>query len=143
MSQVKRNKFSIEDKERGVKLYLVEGYTLRSIAKSLSTCRSVISLWVENYKKYGKSGLSFRNNVPYSPEYKLELLQEIAKKCLSLPQASVEYHISPSVIHNWLKRYSKYGVEGLKNKIGRPSKSKRTVLLKTSNNETITIVVKD
>jgi transposase len=136
MSKIKRNKFSIADKERAVKLYLSEGYSYCAIAKALSTSDSLVSLWVKNYEKYGKSGLSFRNDIHYSPEYKLDILQEIEQKKLSLLEASVEYHISPSVIRSWRVQYSKYGESGLSLKRkGRPPKNKQKELSQTSNND--------
>ena len=135
MSKFKRNKFSLADKERAVKLYLNDGYSYNSIAKKLSTSDTLISLWVENYERYGIDGLSPRNKIHYSVEYKLNLLQKIEKEKLSLPQVSVEYHISPSVLYDWQIRYSKYGVEGLKRKRGRPSKKKEKIISNNSNSD--------
>ena len=92
MGTKKRNKFSIEEKERIVLSVLEEGFdSYHSIAREFNTSHRLISLWVESYKVHGKSGLSFKNNSNYTGEFKLKLLQEMYSEGLSLHQLSVKY----------------------------------------------------
>jgi transposase len=125
MQKLNRNKFSVSDKLQIVKFHLEDGYSFSAIANELSTCKRFVSLLVNSYQRYGESGLSLRNHIDYGLEFKLDLLQNILRNKLSLHQASLEYLISPSVIHNWQVRYEKYGVSGLERKRnGRPPKNK-------------------
>lgn len=127
MKKKKRNKFSIEEKERIVLSFLEEGcITYHSISKNLQTSHRLISLWVESYKVHGKAGLSFKNNLNYTGEFKLKLLKEMQSKGLSLHQLSVKYLISPSVLSTWKRGYEKEGIRALfmsKSK-GRPPKNR-------------------
>jgi len=127
MSKEKRNKFSEEQKEDIVISILKGTESYRSIARRLSTSHRLISLWVACYKLHGKRGLSFKQALPYSGDFKLRLLQEILKEGISLQQVSAKYLISPSVISNWKQEYMQGGVSALfiEKRRGRPSKMKK------------------
>jgi transposase len=107
MCKEKRNKFSIEEKEKVVVLILMgkESYSL--VARKLQTSHRLIFLWVDCYKMNGKVGLSLKNDVIYTEEFKLGLLQKMLNEGLSLQQLSVKYLISPSVILTWKRQYNR------------------------------------
>lgn len=124
MKKKKRNKFSIEEKERIVLSILEEGFdSYRSVARELNTSHRLISLWVDSYKIHGRSGLSFKNNLGYTGEFKLSLLQEMRSEGLSLHQLSLKYLISPSVLSTWKREYAEGGAIALfmKKRKGRPA----------------------
>ena len=125
MKKKKRNKFSIEEKERIVLSILKEGSeSYHSIARQHNTSHRLVSLWVDSYKIHGISGLTFKNDLSYTGEFKLRLLQEMSSQGLSLHQLSAKYLISPSVLSAWKREYKEGGVTTLfmnKHK-GRPSK---------------------
>jgi transposase len=137
MKKKQRNKFSIEEKERIVLSILEEGYdSYRSVAREFNTCHRLISLWVDSYKVHGRSGLSFKNKLSYTGEFKLSVLQEMRSEGLSLHQLSVKYLISPSVLSTWKHEYIEGGATALfmKKRKGRPPKAgnKQKATQKTS-----------
>ena len=114
MKNKKRNKFSVEDKERIVLSFIKGGSnSYHAIARKFNTSHRLISLWVESYKVHGRSGLSFKNNLSYTGGFKLELLQEMHSEGLSLHQLSVKYLISPSILSTWKRQYEKGGATAL------------------------------
>lgn len=126
MRETKRNKFSIEEKERIVLSVLEEGSdSYHSIARKYNTSHRLISLWVDSYKVHGRSGLSFNNDLSYTGGFKLKLLQEMHSDGLSLHQLSVKYLISPSVLSAWNSQYKEGGATALfmNKRKGRPSKA--------------------
>lgn len=127
MSKEKRNKFNIEEKEKIVQSILKGTESYSSAAQKLQTSHRLISLWVNCYKIHGKAGLSLKNNIAYTVNFKHGLLQEMLNEGLSLQQLSVKYLISPSVISTWKRQYEQDGVTALFNKKqrGRPSKMKK------------------
>lgn len=127
MKKKTRNNFSIKEKERIALSFLEEGSdSYHSIARKYSTSHRLISLWVDSYKVHGKSGLSFKNDLSYTGELKLKLLQEMSSDGLSLHQLSVKYLISPSVLSTWKREYKEGGATALfmDKRKGRPPKAK-------------------
>jgi transposase len=122
MKKKKRNKFNIEEKEKIVLSILKGNESYKSVARRLQTSDRLISLWVNCYKIHGKAGLSLKNSITYTGEFKLSLLQEMLNEGLSLQQLSVKYLISPSVISIWKRQYEQDGVTALFNekRRGRP-----------------------
>jgi len=127
MKKKKRNKFSIEEKEKIVCYVLESNESYNSTARRLQTSDRLISLWVNCYKMHGKAGLSLKNNVAYTGGFKLALLQEMLNDGLSLQQLSVKYLISPSLISVWKREYERDGALALfkEKQRGRPSKMKK------------------
>lgn len=137
MKKKKRNKFSIKEKERIVLSILEEGSdSYHSISRKYNTSHRLVSLWVESYKVHGKLGLSFKNELIYTGEFKLKLLQEMKMEGLSFHQLSVKYLISPSLLSIWKRKYIEGGVSALfmNKRKGRPPKvsSKQNTIQKTS-----------
>ena len=128
MKKKKRNKFSIEEKEKIVCSILESNKSYSSVARKHQTNHRLISLWVDSYKVHGRAGLSKRNNLVYTGEFKLDLLQEMLNDGLSLQQLSVKYLISPSLISSWKKEYDRDGALALfkEKQRGRPSKMKKS-----------------
>lgn len=141
MKKKTRNKFSIKEKERIVLSVLEEGSdSYHSIARNYNTSHRLISLWVDSYKVHGKSGLSFKNDLIYTGEFKLKLVQEMNQDGLSLHQLSVKYLISPSLLSTWKRDYKEGGVAALfmDKRKGRPPKAKnkqRTTQKSSLSNE--------
>ncbi len=139
MKKKTRNKFSIKEKERIVLSVLEEGSdSYHSIARKYNTSHRLVSLWVDSYKVHGKSGLSFKNDLSYTGEFKFKLLQEMSSEGLSLHQLSVKYLISPSLLSTWKREYKEGGVVALfmDKRKGRPPKAKQRITKKpTLSNE--------
>lgn len=126
MYKKKRNKFSIADRERAVLLVLKEGHSYCSVARILSTSDRLVSRWVNSYKLYGISGLSLKNHMRYSGDFKLSLIKDMLANHLSLHQASAKYHISDGLISGWRRQYEQFGAAVLyeEKPRGRPPKMK-------------------
>lgn len=127
MKKKKRNKFSIDEKEKIVCSILESNESYSSAARRHQTSYRLISLWVGSYKEHGRAGLSKKNNLVYTGEFKLGLLQEMLDEGLSLHQLSVKHLISPSLISTWKKEYERDGALALfkEKQRGRPSKMKK------------------
>lgn len=127
MKKKKRNKFSIEEKEKIVCSILESNESYSSVARRYQTNHRLISLWVDSYKAHGRTGLSKKNTLVYTGDFKLGLLQEMFNEGLSLQQLSVKYLISPSVISIWKREYEQDGAIALfkEKQRGRPSKMKK------------------
>ena len=141
MKKKKRNKFSIEEKEKIVCSVLESNESYSSVARKHKTNHRLISLWVDSYKAHGIAGLSKKNNLVYTGELKLSLLKEMLNDGLSLQQLSVKYSISPSLISTWKKEYERDGPLALfkEKQRGRPSKMKK----KPKNKQTTPISEKE
>jgi len=126
MLKKKRNKFSIDDRERAVLKVIEGGATYRSVARDLQTSHRLVSRWVNSYKLYGTEGLCLRNKIKYTGEFKLQLIMEMNNCHLSLHQMSAKHHISHSLISKWRKAYEQNGTSALfkENPRGRPPKMK-------------------
>lgn len=126
MYKKKRNKFSIADRQRAVLLVLKEGHSYCSVARMLSTSDTLISRWVSSYKQHGISGLSLKNHMRYSGDFKICLVKDMLVNHLSLSQASVKYRITDTLILKWKQDYEAFGVSALyeEKPRGRPPKMK-------------------
>ena len=127
MNKKKRNKFSIADREHAVLLVLNEGHSYCSVARMLSTSDRLVSRWVSSYKLHGVSGLSLKNHMCYSGDFKLSLIKDMLANHLSLHQTSAKYHITDTLILKWKKDYEEFGVSALyeEKPRGRPPKMKK------------------
>ena len=113
MGTKKRNKFSIEDREHAVLKVLKEGRSCLSVARDLQTCHKVVGRWVNAYKLHGKNGLSLKNKIRYTGDFKLQIIEEMLKTSLSLDQVSAKYLITQSLISKWRRDFQRYGASGL------------------------------
>ena len=113
MRKKKRNKFSIADREQAVQQVLKEGRSYHSVAHDLQTCHKSVSRWVNAYKLHGKDGLSLKNKIRYTGDFKLQIIEEMLKTGLSLDQVSAKYLITPSLISKWRRDFQRYGASRL------------------------------
>lgn len=127
MNTKKRNKFSIEEKEKIVCSVMESNESYSSVARKFKTNHRLISLWVDSYKIHGREGLSMKNSLVYTGEFKLSMVHKMLNEGLSLQQLSVKYLISPSLISTWKREYERDGALALfkEKQRGRPSKMKK------------------
>jgi len=127
MEKKKRNKFSIDDRERSVLKILKKGRSCRSVARDLQTCPKVVGRWVNAYKLHGKKGLSLKNKIRYTGDFKLQIIEEMLKTGLSLDQVSAKHLITQSLISKWRRDFEQFGASALftENPRGRPPKMKK------------------
>lgn len=116
-------KYSYELKKKIVEEYLSGKSSYRDLAIKYQIEKSVLRLWVNNYKYFGDKGLMHsRNNREYSVEFKLEAITRYETSECSYQQLALELGLTnPSMIVNWRKQYRERGIEGLQShKRGRP-----------------------
>ena len=116
-------KYSYELKKKIVEEYLSGKSSYRDLAIKYQIEKSVLRLWVNNYKYFGDKGLMrSRNNREYSVEFKLEAITRYETSECSYQQLALELGLTnPSMIVNWRKQYRERGIEGLQShKRGRP-----------------------
>ena len=95
----------------------------QALAMKYQIEKSVLRLWISNYKNYGDEGLMrSRNNRAYSVEFKLEAITRYETSECSYRQLALELGLTnPSMIVNWRRQYREKGIEGLlPHKRGRP-----------------------
>ena len=116
-------KYSYELKKKIVEEYLCGKTSYQALAMKYQIEKSVLRLWISNYKNYGDEGLMrSRNNRAYSVEFKLEAITRYETSEYSYRQLALELGLTnPSMIVNWRRQYREKGIEGLlPHKRGRP-----------------------
>ena len=116
-------KYSYELKKKIVEEYLCGKTSHQALAMKYQIEKSVLRLWISNYKNYGDEGLMrSRNNRAYSVEFKLEAITRYETSECSYRQLALELGLTnPSMIVNWRRQYREKGIEGLlPHKRGRP-----------------------
>ena len=117
-----------------VKAYLKGQDSYGTIAKKFNIASdSTIHKWVKGYKIFGVAGLERRNiNKSYTVQFKLDVLDYKLRTGKSYQEVANAYGMTePSLPANWMKTWSKYGIEGLSKPKGRPTMSKK----KTNENQ--------
>src|SRR5258708_30786187 len=109
----KRVKYSVRQKESVVRSILAGRQSITGAAQELGCMRSAVKRWMVQYREHGVKGFSIRNG-SYEGAFKLMVVRYYLKKELSLNQTACHFNIpNESAIHRWLKRYERYGTEGL------------------------------
>ena len=109
----KRVKYSIKQKQLIVKSVLEGRATCRSAARALGCEKSAVRRWLNQYKQHGTKGFKIRNG-SYDGAFKVEVVQYLVRKGLSLPQAASHFAIpNESTIQGWLQIYKQHGAIGL------------------------------
>ena len=125
-------KYSYELKKKIVEEYLCGKTSYQALAMKYQIEKSVLRLWISNYKNYGDEGLMrSRNNRAYSVEFKLEAITRYETSECSYRQLALELGLTnPSMIVNWRRQYREKGIEGLL-----PHKRGRPVTKKNNHNQ--------
>ena len=86
----------------------------RDLAIKYQIEKSVLRLWVNNYKYFGDKGLMrSRNNREYSVEFKLEAITRYETSECSYQQLALELGLTnPSMIVNWRRQYERRALKG-------------------------------
>ena len=120
-------KFTFEEKLAAVKLHKEKGtykYPKGYEAKSKKQVyRFYVQFWEAQYDRNGEEGIRHGLNSAYSPEKKLSIITPVLMGEISKKQQATSYGVRPSSITQWIERYRKDGLEGLKScKPGRKPK---------------------
>lgn len=120
-------KFTFEQKLTAVKLHKEKGtykYPKGYEAKSKKQVyRFYVQFWEAQYDRNGEEGIRHGLNSAYSPEKKLSIITPVLMGEISNKQQATSYGVRLSSITQWIERYRKDGLEGLKScKPGRKPK---------------------
>ena len=115
-----KKKHTYEDLLKYMKM-IEQGYTIYHIHKEYGIKDSQLrTLWAK-YKEKGPNGLLKRKNLFVDLELKMQIIEEIEKKHITLHEVSIKYGPSTSSIERWLYHYRRDGIQALQiKKRGRP-----------------------
>ena len=118
-------KLSDEDKREIIRLNKEEGVSQKRLSEMFGIGIRHIKDLINKFNLHGEEVLIKKSNRKYSPEFKLEIIDQYLKG-ESKTSLSITHNIRTSVIDSWLKRYEKDGYNGLiDKKKGRPPKMKK------------------
>lgn len=126
----RKTKFSLKTRLQAVKSIIDNHFSYPQVCDEFGVCRSQLQRWVRFYQLHGLEGLKFKSN-NYSGDFKLQVLQEMEKRSLSLSETCLKFNIpSDSILASWVNKYKHYGISGLyQDNRGRP----KTMSSKKSN----------
>lgn len=135
-------KFTFEEKLAAVKLHkekgtykYPKGYNTRNGKKDY---RSFVRFWEAQYDRGGENGIRHGLNSAYSPEKKLEIITPVLMGEITCTRQAVSYGVRPSSVIQWIKRYRKDGLEGLKScQRGRKPKNMPIIEKKEDTDKTV------
>lgn len=111
-------KFTFEEKLAAVKLHKEKGtykYPKGYEAESRKTAyRFYVRFWEAQYDRGGEDGIRHGLNSAYSPEKKLEIITPVLMGEITGRQQAIRCGVRPSSIDQWINKYRKDGLEGLK-----------------------------
>lgn len=121
---------SLEEKLQVIKMHK-QGAGVKLLAKRFGLSRSLINVWLEQYKQHGVAGLQrLPYNCRYNFEEKCKIVCEIDKKHVPLHVASAKYRVARSTLRCWRHIARRDGYEALREvkygrkyaSMGRPKK---------------------
>jgi len=120
-------KFTIEDKIKAVKRYLVDREPLLGIAKQIGVHKSILQYWVRKYQYHGEKAFS-KSYTNYPVQYKLDVLDYMNEHGTSILETAALFNLpSDTTLWNWKRILETRGVDALQSKKkGRPSMKKKT-----------------
>ena len=107
-------KYDVDFKLKVVQQILKGKESADSISFKYTISDSIVKRWVDFYRLHGIDGL-MPSNRHYSPEFKLEVVQAVKSKSLSLNKACCQFRISSvSTLKKWLILFDSCGAESLR-----------------------------
>jgi transposase len=107
-------KYDVDLKLKVVQQILKGKESADSISFKYTISDSIVKRWVDFYRLHGIDGL-MPSNRHYSPEFKLEVVQAVKSKSLSLNKACCQFRISSvSTLKKWLILFDSCGAESLR-----------------------------
>jgi transposase len=132
-------KYDVDFKLKVVHQILKGKESTDSISIKYTIDDSLIKRWVHFYRLHGIDGLT-PSNRHYSPEFKLEVVQAVKSKSLSLKKACRQFRIScDATLKRWLILFDSFGPESLRiERRGRGKPKIRTPAMPRKPKKTLT-----
>ena len=109
----RKNKYDTDFRRSVVEKVVNDKHSYKKVALEFGLNKTMVRRWVMFYRNHGISGIeSIKNSYP--PSFKIKVIEEMNRKCLSLGETCVRFKI-PSVgtLMKWLKIYKSQGPLGL------------------------------
>lgn len=126
-SYSKRKKYSLELKEKAIKEYLSGKYSIREVIQQYKiSSDSVLRGWIKVYNEHNQvvpepKGLKYTmiksKDIP--PKKRLEIVLFYIEHNNNYRLTAEKYQVTYDQVYDWVKRFEKYGEDGLAQKIGR------------------------
>nr|WP_249308742.1 helix-turn-helix domain-containing protein [Lederbergia citrea] len=115
-------------KQKVVDAYLAGegGYASLAIRFGIRS-KTNIRKWVSAFQQFGKQGLATKKvNTNYPVQFKIDVINYKVKTGDSFEEVARKFGITdPPMVHDWLRKWQKEGIEGLSKSKGRPSMSNK------------------
>jgi len=106
----KRSKYSYKKKIAVVKSIIEGKASVLGTVRKLDCRKNTVVRWLKQYEEHGPEGLRQRNG-HYDGRFKVQVVQHMLKKGLSLMQTAVHFNIpNECVVGNWRRKYEQQGV---------------------------------
>lgn len=136
-------KLTYEDKKEIIRLFEQDERSEGYIARKFNVAKSSVQRIINKYRIHGEDILMKQKNRYYSPDEKLAVIN----RCFngeSKTSLAAELNISTGNICQWVKKYEKYGYNGLIDKPkGRPPTMKKEKKIIDPNDKDAIIKEKD
>lgn len=87
----------------------------RQVANHFDLSAGLVRAWVARFRLHGEAGLAAGTRRPYTPEFKLSVLQRMWDNGLSYRQTAALFNLpNSSHIGVWERRYQSGGADGLR-----------------------------
>jgi len=131
-----KKKYTAELKMEIVQAVLRNGKTADEAAKDYAIDKALIRKWVASYQQNGTEGVE-RKFTSYTPEFKLEVIENMRANQLSYRATAIKYNIGMhTTVKQWERKYLEGGYDELRKdgrgrsdhpKIGRPPALRKEV----------------
>ncbi|HEK9096880.1 TPA: transposase, partial [Pseudomonas aeruginosa] len=107
-------KFTIEEKIKAVKRYLIDCESLLEITKQIGVHKSILQYWVRKYQYHGKNAFS-KSYTNYPVQYKLDVLHYMSEHGTSILETAALFNLpSDTTLWNWQRIMETQGEDALK-----------------------------
>ena len=107
------SKYTTQFKLSAITAFLERGRGFRHVAKQFQMDPTLLRRWVEAYRLHGEASLQ-ASGKHHSLEFKLSVLQHMARESLSLRRAAALFNLSDSSqVRRWQEQYYSGGIEAL------------------------------
>lgn len=131
-----KRKYPLEFKLEVIRQVLEDGKSADAVAEAFAVHPSDVRKWVAKWQQHGVDGVE-RSYHSYTPEFKLQVVEDMRSNHLSYRETAVKYNIGiNTTVKEWERIYLEKGYKGLKEqkrgrtpgqKIGRKPKLEQAV----------------